>query len=234
MLGQARRGNALEETVEVLLRGMRLGMFPPGARLPAERQLADDLGVSRSTLREALAELQGAGWLTVRRGRYGGTFVETPPAAARSASEFTAERLHDVLTLRRAVEPSAAALAAEAPLSSEQRAYLTTCHEAVHRGDEASWRPFDSRFHIAVAEATESPSLAAAVADARAAVNELLDAIPFLPRNLDHSEAQHAEILDAVLRGDSGRAREAMDQHLEGTAALLRGFLDDGDPAAGR
>lgn len=228
LLGQARQGNALEETVEVILRGLKLGVFAPGDRLPAERQLAEDLGVSRSTLREALAELQSAGYLTVRRGRYGGTFVTSPPPNEQVRALFTAERLHDVLTFRLAVEPAAAAAAARAALSSEQRAHLNSCFEAVRSADEQSFRPYDSRFHIALAEATGSPSLAASVADARAAVSELLDAIPLLPLNLEHSDEQHAEILRAVMAGDPDGARRAMEDHLDGTAALLRGFLAQG------
>lgn len=228
LLGQARQGNALEETVEVILRGLKLGVFAPGGRLPAERQLAEDLGVSRSTLREALAELQSAGYLTVRRGRYGGTFVTDPPPSQQARPQFTPERLHDVLTFRHAVEPAAAATAAQSVLSAEQRAHLNVCLRAARDAEEQSFRPFDSRFHIALAEATGSPSLAAAVADARAAASELLDAIPLLPLNLEHSDEQHAEILQAVLAGDAEGARRAMEDHLEGTAALLRGFLADG------
>ncbi|MDO5493763.1 MAG: FCD domain-containing protein [Nesterenkonia sp.] len=227
LLGQARQGNALEETVEVVLRGLKLGVFAPGDRLPAERQLAEDLGVSRSTLREALAELQSAGYLMVRRGRYGGTFVTSPPPNEQARTMFTSDRLHDVLTFRLAVEPAAASAAARSALSPEQRAHLNACFEAAQQADEQSFRPYDSRFHIALAEATGSPSLAAAVADARAAASQLLDAIPLLPLNLEHSDQQHAEILRAVLAGDAAGARRAMEDHLEGTAALLRGFLTD-------
>jgi DNA-binding FadR family transcriptional regulator len=56
-------------------------------------------------------------------------------------------------------------------------------------------------------------------------INELLDAIPLLPPNLDHSNAQHDEIVAAILRGDPPAARQAMAEHLAGTAALLRAFL---------
>jgi DNA-binding FadR family transcriptional regulator len=67
--------------------------------------------------------------------------------------------------------------------------------------------------------------LAGLVADARARINDLLDAIPLLARNLEHSNAQHARVVTAVLIGEPVAARDAMREHLEGTAALLRGFL---------
>jgi len=83
----------------------------------------------------------------------------------------------------------------------------------------------DSRLHLAVAELTGSSLLTSAVADARARVNSLLDAIPALDLNLRHGDEQHVEIVDAIIAHDADRARRAMTEHLEGTAALLRGFL---------
>jgi DNA-binding GntR family transcriptional regulator len=56
-------------------------------------------------------------------------------------------------------------------------------------------------------------------------LNELLDAIPLLERNLEHSNEQHQVIVDAILAGDAPAARAAMREHLSGTAVLLRGFL---------
>jgi DNA-binding FadR family transcriptional regulator len=56
-------------------------------------------------------------------------------------------------------------------------------------------------------------------------VNELLDAIPLLAVNIEHSTEQHRAIVQAILAGDGTAARQAMTEHLEGTAALLRGFL---------
>ena len=120
---------------------------------------------------------------------------------------------------------AAVALAARSSLSSDQRRYLQDCYEAVHAADRDHFRPFDARFHIALAEVTGSPSLASTVADARAAASELLDAIPYLDKNIHHSDEQHAAILQAVLTGDADTARSVMEEHLEGTAALLRGFL---------
>jgi len=54
---------------------------------------------------------------------------------------------------------------------------------------------------------------------------DLLNAIPVLQRNIDHTAAQHTEIVDAILAGDTGRAQRAVAEHVDGTGALLRGFL---------
>jgi DNA-binding GntR family transcriptional regulator len=72
------------------------------------------------------------------------------------------------------------------------------------------------------------------VVEVRVHLVDLLNAIPMLERNLVHSNRQHAAIVQAILAGDPVRARQAMEEHVDGTAALLRGFLggagDAGDP----
>jgi len=83
----------------------------------------------------------------------------------------------------------------------------------------------DSRLHLAIAEVAGAPSLAAQVADVRMRVNDLLDEIPLLGPNIEHSSQQHRLIVEAILAGDVAAARDAMQEHLDGTAALLRGFL---------
>src|ERR671926_1715826 len=75
-----------EETVERLGTAIRLGILAPGSRLPAERELAEQLAISRSTLRQAITALVESGHLTSVRGRSGGTFVvPEPPLAEGSA-----------------------------------------------------------------------------------------------------------------------------------------------------
>ncbi|MDZ5078305.1 FadR/GntR family transcriptional regulator [Nesterenkonia sp. HG001] len=233
VLGQARRGNVLEETIARVLRGIRLGTFAPGEKLPPERELAESLGVSRSTLRDALAELQAAGYLSVRRGRYGGTFVaEELPAPATSLGAEDAAAVEDVLTFRGVVEPAAAVLAASATLSTAQRSALVQALEAVDAAEASQYRPLDARLHCLIAELSGSAMLSAAVAEARAAASGLLDRIPFLDTNIAHSQEQHQAIVSAILQGEPTRAGELMKEHLEGTASLLRGFLADEGPAS--
>lgn len=227
MLRPVRGGNAFEETIEHILQTIKLGIFAPGDKLPPERELAEQLGVSRATLREALGELQSAGYLTVRRGRYGGTYISENPVLAEPHGNprLDPADVHDVLVFRRVIEPAASALAAEADLSAAARGHLRHCLAEVSAAPESSYRPRDARFHIAIAELTGAPSIVGAVAETRSRLNDLLDRIPFLSTNLEHSNTQHAEIADAILRGDAVAAEEATVEHLEGTGALLRGFL---------
>lgn len=224
-----RTRNAFEETVERLLQAIRLGVVAPGERLPAERALARLLGVSRVTLREAIRAVADAGYVESRRGRYGGTFVaDSLPRPPRRELVASGGELDDVLTLRRVLECGAAESAAARTLTPADRQHLRvrlTEVDAVETGSGAEYRRRDSRLHLAIAEVTAAPSLTTAVADVRTRVNELLDAIPLLAANIEHSNAQHRAIVEAILSGDATAARLAMDEHLEGTAALLRGFL---------
>jgi DNA-binding GntR family transcriptional regulator len=98
---------------------------------------------------------------------------------------------------------------------------LESCYAAVPQ----EYRRVDSRLHLAIAELSGSASLTAAVADVRVRVNALLDEIPLLATNIRHSDEQHQRIVAAVLAGNPERARNAMAEHLDGSAALLRGFL---------
>src|SRR5437868_9868885 len=113
LLRPVRAGNAFEETVERLLTAIRLGVVGPGERFPPEREFAGQLGISRITLREALRELQAAGYVESRRGRHGGTFVTTAPpppsrGEARRIAREQSGRLADALTFRMAVDLGAA------------------------------------------------------------------------------------------------------------------------------
>lgn len=221
-----RTGNALEETVERLLASIRLGVLGVGEQFPPERDLAGRLAVSRVTLREAIRALQDAGYVTSIRGRYGGTFVcATIPESDLAEPHRNPADLEDALTLRAILEAGAADHAAACRLSWENCHHLHASLTDTAESELADYRRKDSRLHLAIAEVTGSPSLVTAVADVRMRLNTLLDAIPLLERNIDHSNHQHAVIVEAIVDGDSGAARAAMAEHLEGTASLLRGFL---------
>jgi DNA-binding FadR family transcriptional regulator len=228
-----REGNAFEETVERLLTVIKLGMVAPGERFPAERELAVQLGISRLTLREAIRELHEAGYVCSRRGRLGGTFVTyTRPAPdsaeVRRLALRDGEKLADALTFRLAVETGAAdALAGQFAEVAEPRVLETLLARLaeVNAAGPEDYRRLDTLFHLSIGELTGSSLLASACADARMRLNDLLNAIPVLQRNIDHTARQHHAIVEAIVAGDAIAARTAVAEHLEGTAALLRGFL---------
>jgi len=105
--------STFEETVERLGTAIRLGLLPPGSRLPSERDLASELRISRSTLRHALTTLVQSGHLVSLRGRAGGTFVSEQPPLAEGASPTLGAQTWAVLEYRVAIEAGATLLAAE-------------------------------------------------------------------------------------------------------------------------
>jgi DNA-binding FadR family transcriptional regulator len=214
-----RHGNALEDAVARILQTIRLGVVAPGEALPAERELAQRFSVSRDTVRDAIRELADAGYLTARRGRYGGTFVADELPAVRV--ELAAGELDELIRLREVLETGAARAAAGRRGGAELAGHLARCRGAA----PADYRRLDSLLHLAIAEAAGIPALLGLVAENRARVNALLDAFPLLPRNIEHSDRQHAAIVDAVLAGRPDTAESLMREHLDGSAALLRGFL---------
>jgi GntR family transcriptional repressor for pyruvate dehydrogenase complex len=221
-------GNAFEVTVEQLATAIRLGVFTDGEQLPPERELAERLGVSRNTLREAIAALRDSGLVTTRRGRGGGTVVTYAgfEPGTGTAPVRTGAVLADALDFRRVVEPGAAALAATKALAADQRAWLRESARAAREApDNAAHRLADSRFHLAIATLSGSPMLIESVTRAQSALHELLTAIPVLPPNIAHSNDQHDAIVAAILGGDAEAARAAMEEHCDATAALLRGLL---------
>ena len=135
-----RTANAFEQTVERLGRAIRMGLLAPGQQLPSERDLAQHLALSRSTVREALRVLQESGYLEARRGRGGGTFVcETLPSDEDRPPEdgvrdLRGEELAALLRYRRVLELGAAELAAEHSTAADRERLaelvdeMSTCH----------------------------------------------------------------------------------------------------------
>jgi GntR family transcriptional regulator, transcriptional repressor for pyruvate dehydrogenase complex len=231
VLRPVRGHHAFEACVEQLATAIRLGVYPLGTTLPPERDLATRLAVSRATLREAMAALREAGLVETTRGRGGGTVVTLKPGtpSARAAARISTERRRDwldALEYRRIVEPGAAWLAARAELTVVRREQLERAHDAVANARKpAAHRQADSRFHLTVASLADSPRVIEAVTSVQSTLHEMLLAIPVLQTNIAHSDRQHAVLVKAIVSGDAERARKAMEEHCDDTAALLRGLV---------
>lgn len=231
VLRPVRGHHAFEACVEQLATTIRLGVYPRGSTLPPERELATRMHVSRATLREAMAALREAGLVETTRGRGGGTVVTLRPRlpTARKAARIspaTRSDWLDALEYRRIVEPGAAQLAAEIDLDGARRTQLELAHADVAAAARpAAHRQADSRFHLTVAALTGSPRVIEAVTSVQSTLHEMLLAIPVLDTNIAHSDRQHAAVVRAILANSPDRARRAMEEHCDDTAALLRGLV---------
>ena len=214
-----------EETVERLGTAIRTGILPAGSRLPAERMLADELGISRSTLRQALTTLVQSGHLIALRGRGGGTFVtERPPLAETSAMPLGADAWA-LLDYRVAIETGATVLAGERakPLDLDRLDRLVERMTEVVDFD--IYRRADIRFHIGLAEAARSPRLVSAMTEVQGRLSELITRIAHPPEVLNHANDQHRRLVRLLRRQDAVRAVALIREHIEGTEHILAGLL---------
>ena len=221
-----RSQTAFEETVERLGTAIKLGLLPPGTRLPAERELCTKLGIARSTLRQALLALAQSGHLHATRGRGGGTFVADPQPPASPPSPDVLAAWRDVCDERMAVEVGIAVLAAERA-EPEMLDVLTDLVVALDGmlEDFPAYRQADVRFHVALAEATRSPRLVTAMTEAQGAMTGLISLIAHPPEVLDSATSQHRRLVVAIRRHDGALAGREMAEHLHGTEQVLAGLL---------
>src|SRR5436190_11945793 len=210
-----------EETVERLGTGIRTGLLPPGSRLPPERELAEQLGIARSTLRQALTTLVQSGYLVALRGRSGGTFVAAAPPLG---SGVLRTDWREILDTRVAVECGAAVLAAErgSPGAFGRMDELIEAMDAP--GDFDDYRRADVRFHITLAEATGTSRLVTAMTQVQGEMTELIGVIPHPATVLEHANHEHRELLSSLRAGEGHEAARILRAHLSGTEHIIAGL----------
>lgn len=215
--------NPFEETVAQLVRAIRLGAVPVGDKFPPERELAESLGISRTTVREAIRGLEQAGYVTTRRGRFGGTFVLRQRAESRSQEHRTllGPKLLETLDYREIVEPGAAALAARRA-TPQLVAQLEEMLSAMEGGPEEDYLRANCRLHMAIAQGADCRPLLSAVTSVELRVMEALLVLPRLERSIEHSHKQHRAIVSAIAAHDEDAARAAMAEHIAGADVVLR------------
>ncbi len=214
-----------EETVERLGTAIKVGLLPPGSRLPPERELAEQLDISRSTLRQALTALVQSGHLVAARGRGGGTFVaDAPPLTAGPAPAL--DKFRDILDYRVAIETGAALLAAERAEDEDLDRMREQVEAMSAIGEDFDpYRRADIRFHIALAEASHSHRLVAAMTEVQGDMSELIGLIAHPEEVLAQSNAQHAQLIELLAARDATGAAELARKHLEGTEHILIALL---------
>jgi DNA-binding FadR family transcriptional regulator len=221
-----RSQTAFEETVERLGTAIKLGLLPPGTRLPAERELCRKLGIARSTLRQALLALGQAGHLQATRGRRGGTFVADPQPPGDAPSEELLAQWPEVCDSRMALEVGVAVLAAQRaePAAVDALAVLVEDMES-QVGDYGAYRHTDVRFHVGLAECTGSSRLIAAMTATQGEMTDLISHISHPAEVLRASNAQHRGLVKALRAHDSARAARIMSEQVEATMHILGGLL---------
>lgn len=221
-----------QRIAEELVRLIDAGSFRPGERLPAERALAVQLGVSRSSLREALSSLEMAGRVEIRLGS--GVYVLSASGRkARSARAAPASPF-DVLRVRRLVEPEAAALAARH--ASRARIKLlegifARLEVAMHA--DLALPEADREFHLCIAASGGNAAIAMVVESLWSQwidrLNARMSELFVTREHRSVSVEEHRAILDAVREGNPTAARQAMRRHLASVGRQRLSFPREGD-----
>jgi GntR family transcriptional regulator, transcriptional repressor for pyruvate dehydrogenase complex len=214
-----------EETVERLGTAIRVGVLTPGTKLPPERQLAGELSISRSTLRQALTTLVQSGHLTSLRGRAGGTFVaERPPLSERDDDQLGRDA-RAVLDRRVAVELGSVTLAAERAEGADLDALDKLVGRMGGAIDFERYRRADIRFHIGVAEAAHSPRMVTEMTEIQGRMSDLIARIAHPEEVLTRSNAQHRKLVALMRERDGEHAAALMRTHIRGTEHILAGLV---------
>ena len=215
-----------ERVADRLVTAIALGEFEPGQRLPAERELAATLEVSRATVREALQRLHDSGYVVTRRGRGGGTFIKT--GTGPGADEMIKrtldpewEQLAEVLDYRRLVEQLIARTAAERRDARDIGVITSAVRDYSRARDRDTSRLADHALHQAIARATHNPRLVDLSARIRREVGLGFDAEPYTPQLRRRALRQHPRLAEAVIAGQPDRAADLAASHFSLTESVL-------------
>ncbi|NDK90918.1 FadR family transcriptional regulator [Gordonia desulfuricans] len=218
-----RREPLADQAARLLMERIRAGEWTLGSKLPGETTLAPQLGVGRSTVREAIRQLAGRGVLVTRQGA--GVFVTALEVPADWARKIDGADIIAVIEARIAIEVEASALAAERAAPGELRALREALRARdSHRGDIADHVDTDAEFHRNIVVAAHNPILL-----------ELFD--EFAPRSRqamiemlrtrgdhgdDDDQAVHQDIYDAIAAGDPVAAAAITRDHLVSLKVRVR------------
>lgn len=190
------------------------GAYPPGTRLPGERELAEKLGVSRVTIREAEIALQAVGTLEIKTGS--GVYVsETKPTVMGSLPKASA---FEVTEARLMIEAESAALAA-VNIDEESVAQLESLVEQMSSDDDELANVADEQFHLTIAEASNNSAMVHTVK----MLWQMRENIPEVKATYEavcvHDPVsrteEHRAIFEAIKARDPAAARQAMREHFQ-------------------
>lgn len=210
--------------VSQLVDAIRAGRIRKGEKLPSERQLCEQLGVSRVSVREGLRMLELLEMIEVKQGR--GAFVvssDVKPSGRLLRHWLSAHRdeVLELLEVREALEATAAALAAD-------RKAPVVAPEALDVADLEALVEQDLTFHRSIAHASGNPVLASLIWELNGTLAESRFAMFAIRGRPKRSQADHVEIAKAIRSGDSAAARAAMRSHIAETRADIGSIPEQG------
>ncbi|MEV0221772.1 FCD domain-containing protein [Streptomyces sp. NPDC050704] len=224
-LGALRPSPLVEQAAERLREQISGGDWAVGTKLPGETSLAKSLGVGRSTVREALRALAGAGLVQARQGS--GVFVIATRPKEDWSARLRQAAITDVYEVRMLLEVEAAELAAQRRTDDDLAALdaaLAKRRDAATGSDE-EFVDADIALHAAVVAAAHNPVLTALFTEFVPALRQgLIDLVELLglrSGDPNHGDEGHAALVDAVVRSDAEAAGRTLRDELRQTLAQL-------------
>lgn len=211
-----------EAATETIRERIERGEYPVGSALPAQRQLSEELDISRAALREALSTLEALGMLTIRAGK--GVYVQSAQPSNGQAWRFAEQSsLPDTYQVRYALEGFAARMAAQAMTDETIEALeenMAQLREALTEGDLDTAAQLDFYFHMTIVAVAGNGAIEAILRSSGEIMQES-QRLPFYRRELLQSTyREHRAILDALKARDCEAAGRSIEAHI--TAAAQR------------
>ncbi|SLN61191.1 FadR/GntR family transcriptional regulator [Roseisalinus antarcticus] len=220
-----------DDVVDRLVTAVALGLYVTGQQLPTERELATMLGVSRTSIREALKQLTENGYLEVRRGRNGGYFVLSdwgPKSAEHVQRQLVAnwDEFEQIFDARELVEPLIARTAAQRRTETDLTAIRAALQDYIDAPDHDASRSADSSLHLAIARATQNHILVEMSVDLRTRISLNLGAEPYTDEVRRRAIEQHKDLVSAVAEGRAEDAANIAAVHFTLSEMLIRDLVE--------
>jgi GntR family transcriptional repressor for pyruvate dehydrogenase complex len=232
MFEQLQHKRIYEEVVEMIVQRIRSGALTVGQKLPPERVLAEEMGVSRTSLREALRALESMGYIYSVTG--GGNYVNSvsighvlSPLAAMVAQDK--KLAADIIDVRLHLEVHMAALAAKNATKQQlSQIYSTIINMQSEVEEGGNGIQGDNQFHQEIAKASQNKAFAIIVELIGELLAESRKATLNIPGQPVKSIEDHISIFEAIRDGDEKRASEAMFNHLQKAQVNLEEKMQSG------
>ncbi|MBF6222502.1 FadR family transcriptional regulator [Nocardia abscessus] len=224
-LAPVRKRGLVDEVVQTLEHGIRNGAFQVGSKLPPEPQLQAQLGVGRTTVREAVKVLAHAGMLEVKQGD--GTYVRATTTTSRELVErLSRAHTQDVLAVRRGLDLEMARMSTLARTDEDidrMSELIARLHEILAAPDRSSreFADVDTQLRLAIATSTHNPVLVDLSASFAIAMRRLSEQLAAMPGAMETCTALHECLLHAIRDRDRLSAQEATTQYLDWVASKL-------------
>jgi DNA-binding FadR family transcriptional regulator len=236
---QFKAKTAAEQLVDRLVTAIALGVLLPGQKLLPERDFAKRLEVSRATLRDALHQLASMGYVTIKRGRSGGVWINSAwgpesPAHVRDMLLPRWQQLQWLFDLAKEVLPLIARVAAQRRDDNDIAVIKTAVMAYDNAVDREAMRTADNAVHAAIAAATHNPYYTSLDSQLRAQLTFGTGSLPFDQAIRKRALDDHDHLAQLIIEGDAFRAGEVALHHfvdlVEEPMLRLRERVLSGEP----